>query len=75
MERTIEEIYKLIVIKRDNAINDKERTHKNNYICINGKKIYNVSDKEHELKGEIEAYTDVLCLLESSGVVDDELIR
>lgn len=80
MKRTIKEIYEIIVKKRNNAIDDYIAT---NNFCKN--KPFNQNESIVEaikpscelvrLKGEIEAYTDVLALLESSGVVEDELIR
>jgi len=80
MARTINEIYQLIIQKKNNAIADYMAT---NNFCKN--KPFNQNESLVEtmkpsfelvrLKGEIEAYTDVLCLLESSGVVEDELIR
>lgn len=69
---TIQEIYELIKEKRDNARNDRERVCKQNYEYINGAKVYHVSNEEYELKGEIDAYTDILCLIESSGDLDDK---
>lgn len=72
MQRTINEIYELLKQKKENAINDRERTRKNNYQYVNGVKVYHVSNKEYELKGEIDAYTDIICLIESSGLVNQD---
>ena len=67
---TIQEIYELIKQKRESAENHRERIYKKmhedeikeqHYDCI-----------YQELIGEINAYTDVLCLIESSGVLDDK---
>ena len=66
MLRTIREIYILIKKKRDNAFNDLRAT-------IDGREMN--LDKEFHLQGELDAYTDVLILLETSGVVEDELVR
>ena len=73
MSRSIEEIYHLIIEKKENAENHIERIYKEikkdeikeqHYDCIYQK-----------LKGEIKAYTDILILLETSGVVENEVVR
>lgn len=71
MKRTIEEIYNIIIQKRDNATKDKER------IRIKAKNEKNADEFAillrdlRQINGEIEAYTDVLCLIESSQVLDE----
>ena len=70
MKRTIKEIYEIIVKKRNSAYNHYTRI-KNTHNSISVEEKYLLNN----LKGEIEAYTDVLALLESSGVVENELIR
>ena len=69
---TVKEIYELIKEKRDNAKSHLERnggiTKAN---CID-EKGYPLLRTGLELKGEIEAYTDVICLIESSGVLNDK---
>ena len=73
----LKELYKTILEKKENALNDFLRTAKE--YDEKSKKIeksilhYEVEklwDKIRELKGEIEAYTDILCLIESSGEID-----
>ena len=56
--RTIEEIYILLNKKRESAFRDKDR-ERNNTI-------------KERLYGEIEAYTDVIILLETSGLIKPE---
>ena len=51
-----EKIYELIKQKKENAINHKQRN-------IDNELILSLNDT---LEGEIDAYTDVLCLIESS---------
>lgn len=60
MKRTINEIYDLIKEKKFNAENDlyREKT-----------RVYSSTKKQYELKGEIEAYEDVLNLIETSQVL------
>ena len=62
-KRTILEVYILLNKKRENAIRDKDR------IVLN----YNNSSQAHDnlvhLNGEIDAYTDVIILLETSGLI------
>ena len=69
-KRTIEEVYTLLNEKIENALNQKHAIYEEmkkdeikeqHYDCIYQK-----------LKGEIDAYTDILCLIESSGVLDDK---
>lgn len=77
MKKTINEIYELICEKIKNAEIHRERIYKQR-IYLQGKKSIMsyeyeaVVKQESELKGEIEAYRDILCLIESSGVLDDK---
>lgn len=72
MKRTIDEIYNIIIEKRDNAESHLERnggiTKAN---CID-EKGYPLLRTGLELKGEILAYTDVLCLIESSQILKED---
>lgn len=63
MKRNIDEIYNLINQKIENAKNDfhKERM-----------RMYPSTKKQFLLEGEIQAYTDIKILLETSGVLKDE---
>lgn len=71
MERTINEIYNLIIQKKENARNHMERIMEEN------KDGFVIEDlmKLQRVEGNYNAYTDILILLETSGVVEDELIR
>ena len=70
MKKSVNEIYELIKQKKENAERDYEKQ-----VGLAGYQVrlrdYD-RDKAYELKGEIEAYTDVLCLIESSGDLDDK---
>lgn len=59
MKRTIDEIYKLINYKRESAINELKRDKEDKYL-------------REKLFGEIDAYTDVLVLIETSQVLKEE---
>ena len=71
MERTINEIYKLIEQKIENAERDRER-NKYNSAVINVSNIIEIKKSDDELKGEIQAYTDIKILLETSGLVNQD---
>lgn len=58
MKRTINEIYDLIKQKKDNAQRDFE--------------IEKDREKANRLYGELCAYVDVICLIESSQVLENE---
>lgn len=60
MKRTLKEIYELIQQKKENALNDL-----NSYAPKTPAEFM-------KLKGEIEAYTDVLVLIETSEVLENE---
>ena len=60
MQRTINEIHELIQQKRQNAFND-----------LLGVKPHTPSE-HNKLLGEIEAYDDVLWLIETSRVLEKE---
>ena len=63
MKRTINEIYKLLLEKQENALND-----------LTGEQLrkYPSNKKILKLQGEIEAYTDVINLIKTSQVLADE---
>lgn len=63
-KRTIEEVYILLNKKRENALRDKDRERNNTENCD--------LVKIERLYGEIEAYTDVIILLETSGLIKPE---
>ena len=60
MKRTINEIYNLLLQKQENALND-----------LTGEQLrkYPSNKKILKLQGEIEAYTDVINLIETSEVL------
>ena len=60
MKRTINEIYNLLLQKKENASND-----------LTGEQLrkYPSNKKILKLQGEIEAYTDVIVLIETSEVL------
>lgn len=70
MKRTINEIYNLINKKIENASNDFERTVKIIENHPNEKEYY--TPHFHSLRGEIDAYTDIKILIETSEVLEDE---
>lgn len=61
MKRTINEIYNLLLEKQENALND-----------LTGEQLrkYPSNKKILKLQGEIEAYTDVINLIETSQVLE-----
>lgn len=63
MKRTINEIYNLLLQKQENALND-----------LTGEQLrkYPSNKKILKLQGEIEAYTDVINLIETSQVLANE---
>lgn len=72
MKRTINEIYEIIKQKRDNAKNDLEITLRE---IDDIKLIDNYGSnvvKERQLEGELNAYTSIICLIEESGVLEEE---
>ena len=64
---TIQELYELIKQKKESAINDLMREQAK---LIIGKPVE--TEFLSALRGEIDAYTDVLCLIESSGVLEND---
>ena len=70
-KRTIEEIYILIKQKKENAERDRETKREKARIEENDAEYGLLIMELEELDGEIDAYTDILCLIESSGVLDD----
>lgn len=63
-KRTIEEVYILLNKKRESALRDRDRERENTKNC-------NLACIER-LYGEIEAYTDAIILLETSGLIKPE---
>ena len=63
---TLKELYETIKQKKENA------EYHYNRMIIEEKEGKEVKATRLILKGEIEAYTDVLCLIESSGEIDDK---
>ena len=75
---TLKELYETIKQKKENAELDKERESRRLLASMNkligsetSIEILNMR-KVDKLQGEVDAYTDVLCLIESSGVLDDK---
>lgn len=62
MKRTINEIYNLLLEKKENALND---------LTGENMRVYRSNKKILQLQGEIAAYTDVINLLETSEVLDE----
>lgn len=81
MKRTIDEIYNIIIEKRENAVKDlRNKMAQVSKLCaeltfdeleISIDYDY-LKEKQRELTGEIEAYTDVLCLIESSQILKED---
>lgn len=71
MRRSIEEIYHLLIQKKENARNDMHRIMEEN------KDGFVIEDlmKLQRVEGNYNAYTDILILLETSGVVENEVVR
>lgn len=67
MKRTIDEIYNIIIEKRRNARNDRERKRND----LSNSKEWR-DNESIILYGEIEAYTDVICLIESSQILKED---
>ena len=63
MKRNIKEIYNILKQKKENALND-----------LTGEQFrkYPSHKKMLKLQGEIDAYTDVIILIETSEVLNDE---
>lgn len=71
---TIQELYELIIKKIESAERDRERQHN---LFLKVKREDKATDGEilkkyFELKGKINAFTEVLELLESSGVLNEK---
>ena len=66
-KRTIEEVYILLNKKRENAIRDRDRKRND----LSNSKEWR-DNESIRLYGEIEAYTDVIILLETSGLIKPE---
>lgn len=61
MERNIKEICKIIVAKRDEALLGRDRMYQiKDYGAVN------------RYCGNIEAYTDILCLIYSSHLLEED---
>lgn len=70
---TLKELYETIKLKKESAEKDKIAT----WNCINQSKFDNqvkelFREKEQRIIGEIYAYIDLMCLIESSGELDDK---
>lgn len=87
MKRTINEIYDLIKQKVENALNHKERiiytyrVERQRYMIVkDNEERYIIAEREYnKILGELEAYTDIKILIETSGVLEkpskDDLIE
>ena len=61
MKRTIKEVYKIIEDKRDDALLGRDRMYQiKDYGAVN------------RYCGNIEAYTDILCLIYSSHLLEED---
>lgn len=61
MKRTIKEVYEIIEAKRDEALLGRDRMYQiKDYGAVN------------RYCGNIEAYTDVLCLIYSSHLLEED---
>lgn len=74
MKRTINEIYNLIINQRENAKNQLLMLRKvNEFFKTSNDKTLFETLREHalmdKLRGEIDVYTNVICLIESSEVL------
>ena len=66
---TLKELYETIKKKKDNAERDSEKQH-NLFLKVEREDKATdgeILKKYFKFKGEVDAYTDVLCLIESSG--------
>lgn len=74
MKRTIKEIYEIIVDKRRNARDHYSRIRKESELPNDKTLFQTLYDHAmmDNLSGEIDAYTDVLCLIESSGDLNED---
>jgi len=68
MKRTIEEVMNLLEQKKQNAINEIERIIPPR---CSGKTLTAMMQRQRIL-GEIDAYTDVICLIASSHLLEGE---
>jgi len=59
----IKELYETIKQKKESAENNLKE-------LVNETKSLIITDLKAEIKGEIKAYTDIICLIESSGVLE-----
>lgn len=67
MKRDINEIYKIIREKRVSAQND--------LVFERCKRKYPSTKKQYLIQGEIGAYTDILVLLETSQILNEEELK
>ena len=66
---TIQDIYELTKLKKENA-----ELHYTRIIKLHNSIPMEIKERDllNNLKGEIEAYTDVKILIETSGVLEDD---
>lgn len=76
MKRTINEIYELIKQKRDNAKNDLEIVYDkvNDFLKVFDFKsgIDMFMKNNYQLVGEVNAYADIVAVIEESGVLEEK---
>lgn len=70
---TTQELYETIKEKKESAERDLETTRPKALIEKNDAEYELLIMKLKELNGEIDAYTDVLCLIESSGLLNSKI--
>ena len=67
--RTINEVYELLNKKREYALRDLDKTKKDLLQSIDYIEFNKAREKKDHLIGEIQAYTDIIILLETSGLI------
>ncbi len=65
MRRTIEEVLNLIKEKKNNAEIDLEKSY-----AVD--KVFPCPEKINKLQGEIDAYSDVIILIETSHILNNK---
>lgn len=70
MKRTIEQVMDLLEQKRENAKNMLDGIRKQKEKAWKAGRIAEYTPREDILKGEYDAYTDVICLIASSHLLE-----
>lgn len=69
-KRSIREIYNMLNKKREMALLDRERYYEAEHERMSPFNRYQIEN----LTGQVNAYTDIIILLETSGLVEDEQV-